>query len=70
MPLIMRKPALCIPGALKRGALWHAHPYYAIYRIGTVTAWIMPTLCLFFIVPCRVGMQSVIVAFIGRTLSF
>ena len=29
----------------------------------------MPTLCPFLTVPCRVGMQSVIVAFLGHTLS-
>ena len=29
----------------------------------------MPTLCPFLTVPCQVGMQSVIVAFIGNTLS-
>ena len=30
----------------------------------------MPTLCPFLTVPCRVGLQSVIVAFLGPTLSF
>ena len=30
----------------------------------------MPTLCTFLTVPCRVGLQSVIVAFLGHTLSF
>ena len=33
MTLITRKPALCIPGALKKGAIRHAHPYYVIYRV-------------------------------------
>ena len=30
----------------------------------------MPTLCPFLTVPCRVGLQSVIVAIHGHTLSF
>ena len=30
----------------------------------------MPTLCLFLMVACHVGLQSVIVAFLGHTLSF
>ena len=30
----------------------------------------MPTLCPFVTVSCRVGLQSVIVAFLGHTLSF
>ena len=30
----------------------------------------MPTLCPFLTVPCHVGLQSVIVAFLGHTLSF
>ena len=30
----------------------------------------MPTLCPFLTVPCRVGLQAVIVAFLGHTLSF
>ena len=30
----------------------------------------MPTLCPFLTVSCRVGLQSVIVAFRGHTLSF
>ena len=30
----------------------------------------MPTLCPFLTTPCRVGLQSVIVAFLGHTLSF
>ena len=30
----------------------------------------MPTLCPFLAVPCWVGLQSVIVAFLGHTLSF
>ena len=29
----------------------------------------MPTLCPFLTVPCQVGLQSVIVAFLGHTLS-
>ena len=36
----------------------------------TVRAWIIPTLCPFLAVPCLVGLQSVIVAFLGHTLSF
>ena len=40
-----------------------------IYIYCTVKAWIMPTLCLFLTVPW-VGLQSVIVAFLGHTLSF
>ena len=30
----------------------------------------MPTLCPFLTVSCRVGMQSVIMAFLGQSLSF
>ena len=30
----------------------------------------MPTLCPFLTVPCWVGLQSVIVVFLGHTLSF
>ena len=30
----------------------------------------MPTLCPFLTVPCGVGLQSVVVAFLGHTLSF
>ena len=30
----------------------------------------MPTLCPFLTVSCRVGLQSVTVAFLGHTLSF
>ena len=30
----------------------------------------MPTLCPFLKLPCWVGLQSVIVAFLGHTLSF
>ena len=30
----------------------------------------MPTLCPFLAMPCRVGLPSVIVAFLGHTLSF
>ena len=30
----------------------------------------MPTLCPFLMVPCRVGLQSLIVAFLGHTPSF
>ena len=30
----------------------------------------MPTLCPFITVPCRVGLQSVTVAFLGHTLPF
>ena len=33
MTLTTRKPALCIPGALKKGAIRHAHPYYVIYKV-------------------------------------
>ena len=40
-----------------------------IYLYCTLTAWIMPTLCPFLTVPCRVGLQSVIVAFLVHTLS-
>ena len=40
-----------------------------IYLYCTVRAWTMPTLCLFLAVPW-VGMQAVIVAFLGRTLTF
>ena len=41
-----------------------------IYLYCTVTYWSMPTLCPFLTVPCRGGLQSVIVAFLGHTLSF
>ena len=40
-----------------------------IYLYCTVTAWIMPTLCPFLTVSCRVGLQSVIVSFLDHTLS-
>ena len=40
-----------------------------IYLCCTVTAWILPTLCPFLKVPCQVGLQSVLVAFLGYTLS-
>ena len=41
-----------------------------LYLYCTVRALTMPTLCPFLTVPRRVGLQSVIVAFIGNTLSF
>ena len=40
-----------------------------IYKYCTVRDWIMPTLCTFLTVPW-VGQQSLIVAFLGHTLSF
>ena len=41
-----------------------------IYLYCTVRSWTMSTMCPFLMVPCRVGLQSMIEAFLGNTLSF
>ena len=43
---------------------------FEIYIYCIVRAWAVPTLCPFLAVPCRVGLQSVIVAFLGFTQTF